>query len=157
VNRRLLIWAAGSMCIALGERPTRRNIQRRIALVNDGKTFQTKEVAEFLKTAEWGETPPAAFLLPVPPSKKWHRVERSEIRACPGVYAIFGPRKKLLYIGSSLNLQDRLTPSHRVLAIFGSACEIRVRYSPAGLHLSREFLLIRRLRPTMNRTHVNAR
>jgi hypothetical protein len=163
VDRPMVIWAAGLFCIATGLPPTRRNVQRVIRKnAENGKGFGTAEVDAVLRTANWDDseyrpgTGMGALLL-APPTVKWHRVERSEIRALPGVYAIFGPRRKLLYIGSSVNLQGRLTPKHRILAVFGSACEIRVRYSPAGLHLSREFLLIRRLRPTMNRTHVNAR
>ncbi len=48
MNRKALIAAAGFVCIALGESPSRRNILRRIAQVNGGKAFRASEVAEFL-------------------------------------------------------------------------------------------------------------
>jgi hypothetical protein len=50
---------AGYACLAFGEVPTRRNIQRRIAQLNNGKTFGSDEVHDFLRTAPWQLGPAA--------------------------------------------------------------------------------------------------
>jgi hypothetical protein len=58
VNRRSVIRAAGWLCIAYGELPSRRNIQRRIAETNDGRTFGSDEIHDVLRTAPYPELGP---------------------------------------------------------------------------------------------------
>jgi predicted GIY-YIG superfamily endonuclease len=183
VNRREVIWWAGKLLFEGGLKPSLKTVQRTIRSTTDnGKAFRASEIQDVLRTADWNNVSSytaahgESFVLPLREVasirtvtrraetvadesyiKKWHRVQRSEIKSFAGVYAVFNATRKLLYIGSSLNLQNRLKPNHHILAISDSECEIRVRYCAAGLHLLREFLLIRRLRPTMNRTNVNAR
>lgn len=79
----------------------------------------------------------------------WHEIDLDLLRPSPGVYALLcGDR--VLYIGSSGNLRERLKPScHK--HVVGSD-RIKVRYTnPRNYeHLAVEARLIRRLRPQFN-------
>ena len=48
MNREKIMRASFFMCIAFDEKPSRRNVQKRIAEANGGKTFSTTEIAAFL-------------------------------------------------------------------------------------------------------------
>lgn len=91
---------------------------------------------------------------------RWHEITGSPAPPVPGVYALFSGHR-LLYIGSAVNLRDRCTDHgigrswKRPPGRFTATPALRVKVSPepiAGRWLMREYRLIRRLRPPLNRT-----
>jgi len=77
---------------------------------------------------------------------KWH----TKPFPFPGVYAIYGLKNELLYIGSAMNLFKRISHAYHDAPERGY--KLKVRYTRLiGEWAFREIRLIRRLKPTLNK------
>ena len=83
---------------------------------------------------------------------RWRECDLSHVPMAPGCYAIYHDGE-LVYIGSSQRLAERLdTHPHRVIG--DVAVRIKIALSRRkGEGLMREFRLIQRLRPSLNRQY----
>jgi excinuclease UvrABC nuclease subunit len=96
--------------------------------------------------------------LKAPGARRWFTPTPGRVPPAPGLYALFSG-EQLLYLGSSVNLRDRLTdhgvgrswkrPPGRFTAV--RRLRVRIALEPRrGRWLMREWRLIDRLRPPMN-------
>ncbi len=91
-------------------------------------------------------------------SKRWDRIhlERWEVEMLPTVPAVYVIHdwNRAIYVGSTKNLRSRAL-NH--IASFGDATGLTFSFSVttrAGDWLTREYRIIRRLRPAMNKQHM---